>query len=164
MKPVLPRPPGYRDPNHPVKSARRPLPPKTLVPPSFQPRKRRSRHWCRLCLCCLILLLITVILLMIISGGLFYIWFDPKLQRETKKLIWDWRACRSSHRKKGMRRVWKPWLMWTMSWLRIELDPRFFISSRARNWRWRWMWKQELELGLRGWRQGCWGRKFFAEV
>lgn len=79
IKPVLPRPPGYRDPNHPVKSARRPLPTKTLVPPSFQPRKRRSRQWCRLCLYCLILLLITVILLMIISGGLFYIWFDPKL-------------------------------------------------------------------------------------
>lgn len=79
MKPVLPRPPGYRDPNHPVKSARRPLPTKTLVPPSFQPRKRRSRHWCRPCLFYLILVLIIFILLLIISGGLFYIWFDPKL-------------------------------------------------------------------------------------
>lgn len=80
MKPVLPRPPGYRDPSHPVKSAPRPLPTKkTLVPPSLQPRKRRSRHYCRLCLCCSILLFIIVILLLVISGGLFYIWFDPKL-------------------------------------------------------------------------------------
>lgn len=78
MKPVLQRPPGYSEPNLQAKPTSRPLPTKALLPSSFQPRKRRSRH-CRLCLCCLILLLITVILLLIISGGLFYIWFDPKL-------------------------------------------------------------------------------------
>ncbi|CAK7348770.1 unnamed protein product [Dovyalis caffra] len=81
MKPVLQRPPGYRDPNLPVKSAPRPPPTKAPLPlpPSFQPRKRRSRHWCRLCICCLILLIIISILLLVISGGLFYIWFNPKL-------------------------------------------------------------------------------------
>ncbi|KAI5598776.1 hypothetical protein POPTR_002G167300v4 [Populus trichocarpa] len=78
MKPVLQRPPGYTDPNLQAKPAPRPLPTKALLPPSFEPRKRRSRH-CRLCLCCLSLLLIIAILLMIIAGGLFYLWFDPKL-------------------------------------------------------------------------------------
>ncbi|KAJ6404315.1 hypothetical protein OIU84_012485 [Salix udensis] len=78
MKPPLQTPPGYRDPNLPAKSAPRPLPTKAMLPPSFQPRKRRSRH-CRLCFCCLILLIMVAILLLMIAGGLFYLWFDPKL-------------------------------------------------------------------------------------
>ncbi|KAJ6338375.1 hypothetical protein OIU76_007945 [Salix suchowensis] len=78
MKPALQTPPGYRDPNFPAKSAPRPLPTKAMLPPSFQPRKRRSRH-CRLCFCCLILLIMIAILLLMIAGGLFYLWFDPKL-------------------------------------------------------------------------------------
>ncbi|XP_002511957.2 uncharacterized protein LOC8286723 isoform X2 [Ricinus communis] len=77
MKPILQKPPGFRDPSKPVP---RPPPPlrKAALPPSFQPRKRRKNYGG---MCCRILVIIsfTVLLILFILGGVFYLWFDPKL-------------------------------------------------------------------------------------
>ncbi|KAE8723284.1 3'-5'-exoribonuclease family protein isoform 1 [Hibiscus syriacus] len=81
LKPVLQKPPGYRDPNFPAaNSGFRPPPRKPVLPPSFHPRKRRSR-FCRVCCCSLCIFLSVLILLVLIGAMIFYFWFDPKLPR-----------------------------------------------------------------------------------
>ena len=80
QKPALQKPPGYRDPTTtPGKPAiARPPPRKPVLPPSFHPKKRR-RNWCRTCCCFVFVFFILLILVVAIAGGLFYLWFDPKL-------------------------------------------------------------------------------------
>ncbi|XVF22435.1 hypothetical protein REPUB_Repub12eG0171900 [Reevesia pubescens] len=79
LKPVLQKPPGYRDPNSPVVQPRfRPPPRKPVLPPSFQPKKKRT-NCCRVCCCCFCTTFFIMILLIIICAAVFYLWFDPKL-------------------------------------------------------------------------------------
>ncbi|KAK8711328.1 hypothetical protein V6N13_146612 [Hibiscus sabdariffa] len=75
VKPVLQKPPGYRDPNAP---AGRPPPRKPFLPPSFHPKKRKT-NYSRACCCCFCIFFLIFLLLIIISGAVFYLWFDPKL-------------------------------------------------------------------------------------
>ncbi|TYI50802.1 hypothetical protein E1A91_D12G128200v1 [Gossypium mustelinum] len=79
LKPVLQKPPGYRDPNLPAaaQSGFRPPPRKPVLPPSFNPR-RRNRSFCRVCCCWLCIFVLVLVLLAVIGGLVFYIWFDPK--------------------------------------------------------------------------------------
>ncbi|XVF80179.1 hypothetical protein PTKIN_Ptkin15bG0050300 [Pterospermum kingtungense] len=81
LKPVLQKPPGYKDPSSPSsvsKPAYRPQPRKPPLPPSFQPKKRKS-SCCRFCCCCFCIFFLVLLLLLIICGTIFYLWFDPKL-------------------------------------------------------------------------------------
>ncbi|KAH7578016.1 hypothetical protein JRO89_XS01G0328900 [Xanthoceras sorbifolium] len=77
-KPVLQKPPGYRDPTLPVHSTPKVTPRKPVLPPAFQPKKKR-RSCCRICCCCCCVFLLILILLISISLLIFYLWFDPKL-------------------------------------------------------------------------------------
>nr|DAD19130.1 TPA_asm: hypothetical protein HUJ06_020593 [Nelumbo nucifera] len=75
--PVLQKPPGYRDPNAPLPSVKKP-PQIRKLPPSFYP-KRRRRGCCRLCCCFLCIFIFTLAFLLVLAGALFYVWFEPKL-------------------------------------------------------------------------------------
>lgn len=77
-KPVLQKPPGYRDPTNPGKPVPRPLPRKSVLPPSFRPRKR-TKSVCGLCWCFAYFTLAAICFLIAILGGIFFLWFDPKL-------------------------------------------------------------------------------------
>lgn len=76
--PPLQKPPGYRDPAAPGKPVARPLQRKPVLPASFHPRKRR-RNWCRTCCCFVFVFLLLLTLAVAIAGGIFYLWFEPKL-------------------------------------------------------------------------------------
>ncbi|XWS46178.1 hypothetical protein CRYUN_Cryun14cG0042400 [Craigia yunnanensis] len=79
LKPVLQKPPGYKDPNCPVaQPGFRPPPRKPVLPASFHPKKRKS-SCCRVCCCSFCIFFFILFLLMIICGAVFYLWFDPKL-------------------------------------------------------------------------------------
>lgn len=79
--PPLPlrKPPGYRDPSIPIQHP----PPRKAVklPPSFHQNKRRRRSCtcCRIFCCCLCVLTAILILVFVSAGGLFYLWFQPRL-------------------------------------------------------------------------------------
>lgn len=78
-KPILQKPPGYRDPNGPqVRPSPRVPVRKPAIPPSFPAKKRRKRC-CRVCCCCIWFLILLLIILIVIACALFYLWFDPKL-------------------------------------------------------------------------------------
>ncbi|KAL0711395.1 hypothetical protein Bca4012_018373 [Brassica carinata] len=85
-KPVLQKPPGYRDSNMatPSPPPRRPQqqpPPmrKTAgMPSSFRPKPKR-RSCCRTCCCCLCITLVLLLVLLLVATAVFYLWFDPKL-------------------------------------------------------------------------------------
>ncbi|XWS35859.1 hypothetical protein CRYUN_Cryun20dG0032900 [Craigia yunnanensis] len=79
LKPVLQKPPGYKDPNSSVaQPGFRPPPRKPVLPPSFHPKKRKS-GCCRVCCCCFCVFFFILFLLIIICGAVFYLWLDPKL-------------------------------------------------------------------------------------
>lgn len=84
-KPVLQKPPGYRDPA--ARAAAPPRPPVRMqpLPPSFRGinpkrgRRRSRRPWfCWFC-CWLFILLVVLFFAIAIAGGLSYLWFQPKL-------------------------------------------------------------------------------------
>ncbi|XP_043716482.1 NDR1/HIN1-like protein 6 [Telopea speciosissima] len=77
-KPVLQKPPGYKDPNAPISTAPKPQIRKQPLPPSFQP-KRKRHGCCRICCCFFCIFLLLLIVLIAAAGALFYLWFDPKL-------------------------------------------------------------------------------------
>ncbi|KAK8570397.1 hypothetical protein V6N13_003080 [Hibiscus sabdariffa] len=78
LKPVLQKPPGYRDPNFPAaQSGFRPPSRKPVLPPSFHQRKGESR-FCRVC-CCSFCVFLSVLILLVVTGSMvFYFLFDPK--------------------------------------------------------------------------------------
>ncbi|XWS32082.1 hypothetical protein CRYUN_Cryun23aG0130100 [Craigia yunnanensis] len=79
LKPVLQKPPGYKDPGSPaVQPGFRPPQRKRVLPPSFHPKKKNS-SCCRVCCCCFCIFFLILFLLLIICGAIFYLWFDPKL-------------------------------------------------------------------------------------
>uniref|UniRef100_A0A0R0KUL4 Late embryogenesis abundant protein LEA-2 subgroup domain-containing protein n=1 Tax=Glycine max TaxID=3847 RepID=A0A0R0KUL4_SOYBN len=74
-KPILQKPPGYRDPD----SKPPPPPPrKPMLPPSFQPKPKR-RSCCRICCCTFCLTILILILVVVIAAALFYLIYDPSL-------------------------------------------------------------------------------------
>ncbi|KAF8113787.1 hypothetical protein N665_0045s0031 [Sinapis alba] len=84
-KPVLQKPPGYRDSNMATPSP--PPPPRQQQPmrkpagmpsSSFRPNQKR-RSCCRTCCCCLCITLVLFIFLLLVAIAVFYLWFDPKL-------------------------------------------------------------------------------------
>ncbi|MBA0589700.1 hypothetical protein Gorai_018435, partial [Gossypium raimondii] len=79
VKPVLQKPPGYKDPNSPAGQRRfRPPPRKPVLPPSFHPKKRKTSYG-RACCCCFCIFFLIFLLLILICGAVFYLWFDPQL-------------------------------------------------------------------------------------
>ncbi|KHG13065.1 D-alanine--poly (phosphoribitol) ligase subunit 1 [Gossypium arboreum] len=79
VKPVLQKPPGYKDPSSPAGQRRfRPPPRKPVLPPSFHPKKRKTSYG-RACCCCFCIFFLIFLLLILICGAVFYLWFDPKL-------------------------------------------------------------------------------------
>ncbi|XP_018827869.1 NDR1/HIN1-like protein 6 [Juglans regia] len=78
QKPVLQKPPGYRDPSRPIQPGPRPPPRKPAFPPSFTPKKRR-RSCCRACCCFLFVFVLVLLLVVAVAFGLFYLWFQPRL-------------------------------------------------------------------------------------
>lgn len=86
-KPVLQKPPGYRDSNMATPSPPPPLRPQQQPPPmrktagmpsSFRPKPKRG-SCCRTCCCCVCITLVLVIFLLLFGTAVFYLWFDPKL-------------------------------------------------------------------------------------
>ncbi|WOL02142.1 hypothetical protein Cni_G10861 [Canna indica] len=86
LKPVLQKPPGYRDPAVPLPAGTRPPPRRQPLPPSFRqpgkplPRRHRSRRSCCCRFCCWVsaaALLAAAILA--VAAGLAYLWFQPRL-------------------------------------------------------------------------------------
>ncbi|XP_022759574.1 NDR1/HIN1-like protein 6 [Durio zibethinus] len=79
LKPVLQKPPGYKDPNSlAAQPGFRPPPRKPVLPPSFHPKKKKS-SCCRVCCCCFCIFFLILLLLIVVCGTVFYFWFDPKL-------------------------------------------------------------------------------------
>ncbi|KAE8685496.1 3'-5'-exoribonuclease family protein isoform 1 [Hibiscus syriacus] len=78
LKPVLQKPPGYKDPNIPAEqSGFRPPPRRALLPPSLHQREEKSR-FCRVC-CCSLCIFFSILILLIVTGCMvFYILFNPK--------------------------------------------------------------------------------------
>ncbi|KAK8970204.1 hypothetical protein KSP40_PGU017368 [Platanthera guangdongensis] len=81
-KPVLQKPPGYRDPAVPAARAK-PPPRKSQLPPTLRhPGKPSRRHktgrscCCRFC-CCLFVLIVAILVLLAAAGGFSYLWFRP---------------------------------------------------------------------------------------
>lgn len=79
LKPVLQKPPGYKDPNSSVvRPGFRPPVRKPVLPPSFLAKKRKASCG-RVCCCSFCIFLFILFLLIVISGVVFYLLFDPKL-------------------------------------------------------------------------------------
>lgn len=78
QKPVLQKPPGYRDPTVPAQPGPRPTPRKPVLPSSFQPTKRRKSCF-RGCCCCLCVVFLVLIIIATVALCLLYLWFVPKL-------------------------------------------------------------------------------------
>ncbi|CAN7009464.1 unnamed protein product, partial [Brassica rapa subsp. trilocularis] len=82
LKPVLQKPPGYREPHAPLEtpntSSRR-RPPKHMIPPSFYPEKKRRWSRCRVfcCSCCITVAI--VILLLVLTVSVFFLRYSPRL-------------------------------------------------------------------------------------
>ncbi|KGN56498.2 hypothetical protein Csa_009859 [Cucumis sativus] len=79
LKPILQKPPGFKDPNHIALPVPRPPARKLILPsPLSQKNKKRRSCWRRCCcfFCLLVLILIVAILAV---GGVLYLWFEPKL-------------------------------------------------------------------------------------
>ncbi|KAE8703656.1 3'-5'-exoribonuclease family protein isoform 1 [Hibiscus syriacus] len=77
LKPVLQKPPGFRDPNFPAAQSGFRLPPRRpLLPPSFH--QREGSRFSRAC-CCSLCIFLSVLILLVVAGCMvFYILFDPK--------------------------------------------------------------------------------------
>ncbi|XP_061363385.1 NDR1/HIN1-like protein 13 [Gastrolobium bilobum] len=77
-KPILQKPPGYRDPNTQPAMAK-PLPPrKPVLPPSFRPKPKR-RGCCRICCCTCCIIILVLIFASVIAAGLIYVLYDPSV-------------------------------------------------------------------------------------
>lgn len=77
-KPVLQKPPGYRDPNAPVRLAPKLGLRKPILPSTF-PVKRRRRSCCRICCCFFCIFSFILIIILFLGGAFFYLWFNPKV-------------------------------------------------------------------------------------
>ncbi|RDY03326.1 NDR1/HIN1-like protein 13, partial [Mucuna pruriens] len=72
-KPMLQKPPGYRDPDSKSSALR-----KAALPPSFRPKPKR-RSCCRICCCTCCIVILVLILALVIAAGLFYLIYNPSL-------------------------------------------------------------------------------------
>ncbi|XP_002872909.2 uncharacterized protein LOC9308978 [Arabidopsis lyrata subsp. lyrata] len=86
LKPVLQKPPGYRElhsqPQTPLGSSssstlRRP--PKHAIPASFYPTKKKQWSRCRVFCCCVCITVAIVILLLILTVSVFFLYYSPRL-------------------------------------------------------------------------------------
>ncbi|KAG0450748.1 hypothetical protein HPP92_026547 [Vanilla planifolia] len=84
-KPVLQRPPGYRNPSAPADTVKLPakkpqLPPTLRHPGKPSRRYRRNGRSCCCCLCCCLFVLILVMAILIAAAaGVGYVFFQPRL-------------------------------------------------------------------------------------
>ena len=80
LKPVLQKPPGFRDQNNiPTRSSPKPVMRTPLLPQSYHPKKRRSsRGCCRSCCCFFCVLILILIVIVGVASAIFYLWFLPK--------------------------------------------------------------------------------------
>lgn len=78
QKPVLQKPPGYRDPTVPTQPGPRPPPRKPVIPPSFHQTKRRKSCF-RSCCCSLCVVFLVLIIVAAVALALLYLWFVPRL-------------------------------------------------------------------------------------
>ncbi|CAN6566074.1 unnamed protein product [Malus baccata var. baccata] len=79
IRPVVHKPPGYRDPYQPGRPVPGQPPRKPNVPPSFRPKRSRGSRCCRICCCVFCTFLLIVIIVVALAGGIFYLYFDPRL-------------------------------------------------------------------------------------
>ncbi|XP_078177480.1 NDR1/HIN1-like protein 2 isoform X2 [Carex rostrata] len=78
-KPVLQKPPGYRDPGAPPVKPPQQLRRPTHLPPSLRhPGKRRHRNHRRSICCCILFFLLCALLLLSIAAALSYLYFQPR--------------------------------------------------------------------------------------
>lgn len=79
-KPVLQKPPGYRDPGAPPLKPPQPLRRPTHLPPSFRRAgKPRHRSHRRAICCCLLFSLLFSFLILSLAAALCYLYFQPRL-------------------------------------------------------------------------------------
>lgn len=77
QKPVLQKPPGYRDPTIPVRPIPRQPVRRPVMSPPMYPRKKR-RGCCRACCCCFCVLIFLIFCILVLASAAFYLWFGPK--------------------------------------------------------------------------------------
>ncbi|XP_058100267.1 NDR1/HIN1-like protein 6 isoform X2 [Magnolia sinica] len=75
-KPILQKPPGYKDPNKPLIS--KPPTRKAPIHPAYH-QKQKRKSCCCCCCCFMFIFILLLIIIVAIAGGLFYLWFKPKL-------------------------------------------------------------------------------------
>ncbi|GMH17292.1 hypothetical protein Nepgr_019133 [Nepenthes gracilis] len=79
-KPVLKKPPGYKDPITPSAAQIPPPVRKPVYPPSFYSTRAKKRRNCsRICCCCTCSLVLAIAIFIAVAGGLLYLWFTPQL-------------------------------------------------------------------------------------
>ncbi|KAK1321831.1 hypothetical protein QJS10_CPA03g00229 [Acorus calamus] len=82
-RPVLQKPPGYRDPNAPPPRPPTSAPRRQTLPPAFRqhpPHRKQSRRCtCRFCCCLVFLTVLSLLSLIAVAGALSYLWFQPRL-------------------------------------------------------------------------------------
>lgn len=79
LKPMLQKPPGYKDPNHTAQPVARPPPRKLILPSPLSQKNKKRRSCCRRCYCFLCLFVLILIVVIAAVGGVLYLWFEPKL-------------------------------------------------------------------------------------
>ncbi|KAL1220729.1 NDR1/HIN1-like protein 13 [Cardamine amara subsp. amara] len=82
LKPVLQKPPGFRDQQNPQSSAPLTFPsrrPRPIHPASLYPEKKRRWGFCRVFCCCVCIFVSVILLLLLIAVAVFFLWYSPKL-------------------------------------------------------------------------------------
>lgn len=79
LKPILQKPPGYKDPNLAAQPVPRPPVRKRILPSPLSQKNKKRQSCCRRCCCFLCLFLLILIVVIVVAGGVLYLWFEPKL-------------------------------------------------------------------------------------
>ncbi|XP_023526806.1 NDR1/HIN1-like protein 6 [Cucurbita pepo subsp. pepo] len=79
LKPVLQKPPGYKDPNLTAPPVPRPPVRKLILPSPLSQNNKKRRSCCRRFCCFLCLFVVILIVVIVAAGGFLYLWFEPKL-------------------------------------------------------------------------------------
>ncbi|XP_022974637.1 NDR1/HIN1-like protein 6 isoform X2 [Cucurbita maxima] len=79
LKPVLQKPPGYKELNLAAQPVVRPSARKLILPSPMNQKNKKRRSFCRRCCCFLCFFLLVLIVVVVAAGGVLYLWFEPKL-------------------------------------------------------------------------------------
>lgn len=79
LKPILQKPPGFKDPNLAALPVPRPPVRKPILPSPLSQKNKKRRSCCRRCCCYLCFFVLILIVVIVAAGGVLYLLFEPKL-------------------------------------------------------------------------------------